>query len=174
MFKRFHLNNKKILLLIGVFAGVILSVVTVKVLDYTDSPEFCSSCHIMTQAHTSFTDSNHAELACADCHLPHDTLVNKYVNKAKAGIGHVYFNTLGVEQIPKVLHTTENSKEIITENCISCHKNTLDNVSHDAKDSCSSCHEAVPHNSDFKTEDYFKPPKSKELLERKGGTMENG
>lgn len=174
MFQKFRSMNKKLLLFIGVFLGIILSVVTVKGLAYTDSPEFCSSCHIMTQVYDSFTDSNHAELACSDCHLPHDSIVNKYVQKAKSGIGHVYYNTLGADDIPKVLHTTENSQEIINENCISCHENTLKNVSHDAKDSCSSCHEAVPHGSDFKTEDYFKPAKPGELIENKGGTWDNG
>lgn len=174
MGKRFPMVNKKMLLFVGVFVGIILSVVTVKVLAYTDSPEFCSSCHIMTQVHESFTDSNHADLACGDCHLPHDNIVNKYVFKAKSGIGHVYYNSLGADKIPKVLLATEGTKEIMTDNCLGCHESTLDNVSHDAKDSCSSCHEAVPHGSDFKTEDYFKPAKPGELLEKKGGTWDNG
>lgn len=174
MFKRLFAIDKRILVVVGVFLGIVLSIVTAKTLAYTDSAEFCSSCHIMTNVYDSFTESNHAELACADCHLPHDTVVNKYVNKAKSGIGHVYYNTLGVEKIPNVLHAVENSETIINQNCIDCHQNTLNNVSHDAKDSCSSCHEAVPHGADFKTEDYFKPAKSGELLENKGGTMKNG
>jgi cytochrome c nitrite reductase small subunit len=174
MLKKLLGIDKKMLLFIGVFAGIIVSVVTVKTLAYTDSPEFCSSCHIMTEVHDSFSDSNHAGLACGDCHLPHENMVDKYTYKAKAGMTHVYFNTLGEAKIPKVLHATENSEEVINENCISCHENTLDNVSHDAKDSCSSCHQAVPHGKGFKTEDYFKPPKPGELLENKGGTMNNG
>lgn len=174
MIKKFLSIDKKVLILIGVFFGIILSVVTAKTLAYTDSPEFCSSCHIMTNVYESFSESNHAELACADCHLPHDSVVNKYVNKAKSGIGHVYYNTLGADKIPKVLHETENSTEIIKENCIGCHQNTIENVSHDAKENCTSCHESVPHGSDFKNEDYFKPAKSGELLEIKGGNMNNG
>lgn len=172
--KKFLSKNKHWLLFIGVFVGIGLSVVTAKALEYTDSAAFCSSCHIMTEVYESHANSTHAELLCADCHLPHDSIMNKYVNKAKSGIGHVYYNTLGVEKIPTVLHPTDHSKEIITQNCIDCHQSTLDNVSHDAKDSCSSCHEAVPHGSDFKTEDYFKPPKSGELLKNKGGTYDNG
>lgn len=172
--KKFLSLDKRMLLFIGVFTGIILSVVTVKGLAYTDSPGFCGSCHIMNNVHDSFASSTHAELACSDCHLPHDSLVNKYVNKAKAGVGHVYFNTLGESKIPEVLHTTDNSKEIINENCIDCHKSTIDNIAHDAKDSCSSCHQSVPHGSDFKTEDFFKPAKPGELLENKGGTMNNG
>lgn len=174
MLKKILAIDKRLLLFIGVFVGIVFSVVTVKTLAYTDSAEFCSSCHIMTNVYESFSDSNHAELACADCHLPHDTLVNKYINKAKSGIGHVYYNTLGVEKIPGVLHETDNSTSIINQNCIDCHQNTVENISHDAKENCSSCHEAIPHGSDFKTEDYYKPSKSGELLENKGGTYNNG
>lgn len=174
MLKKIFSIDKKLLLVVGVFVGIIISVVSVKTLAYTDSADFCSSCHIMTQVHDSFADSTHAKLACSDCHLPHDTIVNKYTNKAKAGIGHVYYNTLGSDKIPEVLHATTNSQEVINQNCIDCHESTLKNVSHDAKDSCSSCHQAIPHGKGFKTEDYFKPPKSGELLETKGGSMNNG
>ncbi|MDQ0154112.1 cytochrome c3 family protein [Robertmurraya andreesenii] len=168
------LKNKKMLLFIGVFVGIILSVVTVKGLAYSDSPEFCSSCHLMTQVHDSFADSNHADLACGDCHLPHDNIVHKMTEKAKAGMGHIYYNTLGVEKIPGVLHATENSEKIIKENCVSCHENTVKNVSHDAKEDCTDCHQSVPHGKNFKTEDYYKPAKPGELLENKGGNWNNG
>lgn len=169
MFKKLLGIDKKLLLFIGVFAGIVASVATVKVLAYTDSPEFCASCHIMESAYTSFMDSTHAELACGDCHLPHDSMVNKYVFKAKSGIGHVYYNTLGEEDIPNVLLPTEGSKEAINGNCIECHESTLQNVSHDAKDNCSDCHRAVPHGKGFKTEEFNHPPVSGELLKNKGG-----
>lgn len=167
-------SNKKMLVLIGVFAGIILSVVTVKGLAYTDSSEFCSSCHIMTQAHDSFADSVHADLACAECHLPQDSVVSKYVSKTKTGLGHLYYNTFGEGKIPEILHATENTQDIVNQNCIDCHESTLGTVSHDAKDSCSDCHSGVPHGSDFKTEDYFKPAKPGELLNTEGGIIGNG
>jgi cytochrome c nitrite reductase small subunit len=174
MLKKLLAIDKRLLLLIGLFVGIIVSVVTVKTLAYTDSAEFCKSCHIMNNVYDSFKDSTHAELACGDCHLPHDSLVSKYTFKAKSGLGHVYYNTLGEEKIPGVLHPTKASKEAINHNCMNCHKSTLENVSHDAKDSCTECHQSVPHGKGFKTEDYFKAPKPGELLENKGGTMNNG
>jgi cytochrome c nitrite reductase small subunit len=163
-----------VLLFMGVLAGLVISTVTAKTLEYTDSAEFCQSCHIMNNVYDSFTDSTHAELSCGSCHLPHDSLVSKYTFKAKSGIGHVYYNTLGAEKIPGVLHPTDGSKEAINRNCISCHNSTLDNVSHDAKESCTSCHQSVPHGKGFKTEEFHKAPKPGELLENKGGTMNNG
>lgn len=174
MLKKLLAIDKRLLLLVGLFVGIIISVVTAKGLAYTDSAEFCKSCHIMNNVYDSFVDSTHAELACADCHLPHDSLVSKYTFKAKSGIGHVYYNTLGAEKIPGVLHPTEGSKEAINSNCMSCHKSTLDNVSHDAKETCTECHQSVPHGKGFKTEDFYKAPKPGELLEDKGGTMNNG
>jgi cytochrome c nitrite reductase small subunit len=174
MLKKLLAIDKRLLLLMGLFVGIIISVVTVKGLAYTDSAEFCKSCHIMNNVYDSFVDSTHAELACADCHLPHDSLVSKYTFKAKSGLGHVYFNTLGEEDIPGVLHPTDGSKKAINHNCMSCHKSTLDNVSHDAKETCTECHQSVPHGKGFKTEDFYKPAKPGELLEDKGGTMNNG
>ncbi|PLR79461.1 nitrate reductase [Bacillus sp. V3-13] len=174
MLRKFFAIDKRLLLFIGVFAGIIVSAVTVKTLAYTDSADFCQSCHIMTNVHESFTDSTHAKLACADCHLPHESKAGKLMYKAKAGMTHVYYNTIGSSKVPDVIHATESSGEVINQNCIDCHESTLDNVSHDAKDSCSSCHQAVPHGKGFKTEDFDKPPKPGELLKNKGGTMDNG
>ncbi|NMD72163.1 nitrate reductase [Bacillus sp. DNRA2] len=174
MLKKLLAIDKRLLLVIGLFVGIIASVVTVKTLAYTDSPDFCQSCHIMNNVHDSFVDSTHAELACGDCHLPHDSLVSKYTFKAKSGLGHVYFNSLGEKDIPEVLHPTKSSQEAINHNCVSCHSSTLDNVSHDAKESCTKCHQSVPHGKGFKTEDFYKAPKSGELLENKGGSVDNG
>ncbi|WP_070120485.1 NapC/NirT family cytochrome c [Bacillus marinisedimentorum] len=169
MLKKLLGIDKKILLLVGVFTGIVLSVLTVKTFAYTDSPEFCQSCHIMTSVHESFEASTHATLACNDCHLPHENVAKKLTYKAKAGLGHMYFNTLGTEKIPDVLHATAGSSEVINENCLDCHEATLDNVSHDAKDNCVDCHQAVPHGDDFKTDEFHKPPQSGALLEKKGG-----
>lgn len=174
MLKKLLAIDKRLLLLIGLFVGIIASVVTAKTLAYTDSAEFCKSCHIMNNVYDSFVDSTHAELACADCHLPHDSLVSKYTFKAKSGIGHVYFNSLGEAKIPEVLHPTQGSEEAINSNCVSCHSSTLDNVSHDVKESCIKCHQSVPHGKGFKTEDFYKAPKPGELLEDKGGSKDNG
>ncbi|MFE8703351.1 cytochrome c3 family protein [Cytobacillus sp. FJAT-54145] len=174
MLKKLFSIDKKLLILIGVFTGIVISAVTAKTLAYTDSADFCQSCHIMNNVHASFTDSTHAKLACNDCHLPHETKVGKLAYKAKAGMSHMYYNTIGSEKIPDVLHATDNSMEVIQQNCVDCHESTLDNVSHDSKDSCMSCHQEVPHGKGFKTEDYFKPPKPGELLEDKGGTLDNG
>lgn len=153
--------DKKILLftLIGVFVGIVLFAGTAGTLKATDTGEFCSSCHIMGTVYETFSNSNHASLTCNDCHLPNDNYVSKLTEKAKAGMGHMYMNTLGASKIPDVLHATENSQEIINKNCISCHEPSLTNVEHSgAYDSCIDCHRQVPHNKgDFRPAEWYEP-----------------
>lgn len=161
--------NKKVLFLIAVIAGILLSLLTVKTMAYTDSPGFCKTCHIMESEYTSFENSTHAELSCNECHLPHDSIVHKLFFKGRAGMTHVYFNSLGTKKIPKVIHATDRTMDAVNDNCIRCHQSTLTNVSHDAKDNCTTCHRLVPHGNDFKDKTYNEAPKSGELLKHKGG-----
>ncbi|AZU63668.1 NapC/NirT family cytochrome c [Neobacillus mesonae] len=169
MFKKLFKMPKKWLLVLALIVGVFLSFSTVKSMDYLDSPGFCQNCHTMQSQYASFMDSTHAELQCNDCHLPHKSEAGKLFFKGRAGMTHIYYNTLGKNQIPDVIHATERTKGIMNDNCISCHKSTLTNVSHDAKDSCTSCHTTVPHGKGFKDDHYNKPPVSGELLKNKGG-----
>ncbi|SDY99017.1 cytochrome c nitrite reductase small subunit [Evansella caseinilytica] len=152
-----RLDKKRLLLvLIGVFLGIVVFAGTSATMKATDSGEFCSSCHIMNTAYETFAASNHATLSCNDCHAPRDSFSEKIVFKAKAGMGHVYMNTLGSEKIPDVLHATAESQEVINQNCISCHEPSLQNVAHDVKDSCIDCHRQVPHmNGDFRPAEWF-------------------
>ena len=129
----------------GIFAGVILSAVGLTVIESTDSPEFCSSCHIMDSAFGSFQESSHAHLDCNDCHAPTDSFLTKMTFKARTGAGHIYYNTVGRGSIPDVLHATTDSVDVVNINCISCHEPSMRLISHDAKETCSDCHRSVPH-----------------------------
>lgn len=161
--------DKRLLVVIAVFAGILISVLSAKTLAYTDSPDFCSSCHIMDDVYDSMMASTHAGLSCSDCHLPQDNIFNKYTFKVKSGLSHVYYNTIGTSKIPDVLHANTASQEAIDSNCISCHEQTVLNVDHAAKDSCMDCHREVPHGKLFKTPDFYEPPKTGELIKNKGG-----
>jgi cytochrome c nitrite reductase small subunit len=130
---------------VGIVAGVILGGVSMTVIESTDSPEFCSSCHIMDSAFGSFTESNHAHLDCNDCHAPTESFLLKMTFKARAGAGHMYMNTIGRGEIPDVLHATSGSVDVVNDNCIKCHQPRLALVDHDAKERCADCHRSVPH-----------------------------
>ncbi|OIJ14698.1 nitrate reductase [Anaerobacillus alkalilacustris] len=147
MIKRFkEMNNKALLfVLLGVLIGVVVYAGSVTAIKATDTGEFCSSCHVMDTVYEAFTNSPHARLDCNDCHAPTDSIVEKMVFKAKAGLGHIYMNTIGASKIPDVLHATEDSVDVINKNCISCHSYTIENVSHDSKGTCIDCHRQVPH-----------------------------
>ncbi|WP_257822753.1 cytochrome c3 family protein [Salipaludibacillus agaradhaerens] len=159
-FKELIVRKKLLLVLSGIFIGIVLFAGTVGSMKATDSPEFCSTCHIMDDYYDSFMDSNHATLSCNDCHAPNDSLTAKLVFKAKAGASHMYMNTLGSDQIPDNIHATAQSQEVIDKNCITCHEAGLENVAfHDVKEGgCVDCHRHVPHgNGGHKPEDWFDP-----------------
>jgi hypothetical protein len=92
------------------------------VIEQTDSPEFCNSCHIMDSAFGSFQESNHAHLDCNDCHAPTDSLLTKMSFKARAGAGHMYMNTIGRGEIPDVLHATSELRRRRERQLHQCHE----------------------------------------------------
>jgi cytochrome c nitrite reductase small subunit len=82
---------------------------------------------------------------CNDCHTPHD-LIPKYFVKARSGFNHVTAFTLG--EIPNAIRAKESSREIIQENCIRCHSETVSNIADgqmDAERYCFECHRDVAH-----------------------------
>lgn len=164
MFKRCkRVDNKLLLLLsIGVLAGILLTVGTNAAIHATDTPEFCSTCHVMNIAAESFSESSHAHLECNDCHTPHDSFAKKIIFKTEAGFHDIYVNTFKSEEIPTVFHANEKTKVVVQQNCISCHQSTLQNVSPTAKDSCIDCHRYVPHGKGrFEHADWFEPENTK-------------
>lgn len=156
-----HINRKAVLfMLAGVFIGIALFAGTSSAMKVTDSAEFCSGCHVMDPAYETFNQSNHATLACNDCHAPTDSTVSKMAFKARAGASHVYMNTVGQDDIPDVLKAKDHSLEVVEANCISCHEAGLSNVEyHDVKEGgCIDCHRGVPHgNRMYKPDDWFVP-----------------
>ncbi|MCD8511579.1 MAG: NapC/NirT family cytochrome c [Bacillus sp. (in: Bacteria)] len=128
--KKLKLDRKLLLFtVIGAFIGIALFAGTATTLEATDTGEFCSTCHIMERAYETFSNTNHSVLKCNDCHLPHDNTVSKLTFKAKAGMSHMYMNTLGSNQVPDVIRAKEESTEVVLENCLRCHEPSVENVS---------------------------------------------
>lgn len=61
--------NKKVLLIIGGFALFFL-VGFIFFFEFSTSPQFCRSCHIMKPYYESWKTSKHKRIACVDCHYP--------------------------------------------------------------------------------------------------------
>jgi cytochrome c nitrite reductase small subunit len=111
-----------------------------------DDPAACNNCHVMDTAYESWYHSGHAKWAtCNDCHTPHQ-LIPKYIVKADAGFRHVSAFMLG--DIPPAIRARESSRQIIHENCIYCHRSTVEDVIAGPMDFdlyCFECHREVAH-----------------------------
>ncbi len=134
---------------VGAFFGMAVYVANMSnALSYlSDEPEACINCHVMTPQYASWKHSSHASISCNDCHVPHDSTLRKYFFKAKDGARHSYLFTLRKES--QVMRTTEESAEVIQENCIRCHEGVVEEAmtpkGHDFERSCIECHREVPH-----------------------------
>lgn len=128
-----------------------------KALSYLSTdPKACINCHVMNTHYATWQHSSHARTAtCVDCHLPHDTFINKYTAKARDGWNHtVAFTANTFEQN---LEISDDGASRVQSNCISCHA-TLTAVIiansdkyHDfagiprTDRKCWDCHRDVPH-----------------------------
>jgi len=83
-------------------------------LEYSTSPRFCNSCHIMKPFVKAWKESTHSEIGCVECHYPPDE----------------YWRTKfqAVSQVAAWLTGTYSTKpyaEIDDANCLSCHTTRL-------------------------------------------------
>ncbi len=108
----------------------------------TDEAVFCASCHVMSEAAWSHSQSVHAKLACNECHAPHN-IISKIPFKAVAGSTDIYKNFF--TQVKDVIHASEKTKDVVQENCRRCHYMTNSKVAMDVKPYCVDCHRSIPH-----------------------------
>ncbi len=82
-----------IILIVGVFVGLILAYISAGIIDSTSKPEFCASCHTMKPMADSFKISVHgannkhgfSAEHCTDCHLPQKSLSGYLIAKGLSG-----------------------------------------------------------------------------------------
>jgi cytochrome c nitrite reductase small subunit len=111
-----------------------------------DDPTTCNNCHVMDAVYEGWYHGGHKLVAtCNDCHTPHD-LIPKYFVKARSGFNHVSAFTIG--HLPDPLRAKTESREIVQQNCMRCHEETVSMVADGLKDSgryCFECHRHVAH-----------------------------
>ena len=113
------------------------------------APETCANCHVMDSQYENWYHAPHEKFTeCVDCHLPHDNVVVYYLEKGRQGAKDVYAFTTG--NIPIAIRASEKTKNLIQENCIRCHQDTVENIvmgsgmqSFDRY--CWECHRSVAH-----------------------------
>ncbi len=97
----------------------------------------------MNQAAITHKMSNHAKLACNECHAPHN-LVEKLPFKAFTGTKDIYLNMFGSLEEP--IEAGEDTRQVVNNNCKICHANTNTLVSSmEAKGVRTDCHRNVQH-----------------------------
>ena len=144
------------LIIIGIIIGFgIFTFHISKAASYlNEKPETCINCHVMNSLYASWSHSSHRERTnCVDCHMPHDNIVNKYWVKSRDGMKDVYKFTFRMER--DVPRATDESRKIIQENCVRCHKSMIKSVNPimtgimmDTEwngTQCWDCHRQIPH-----------------------------
>lgn len=113
----------------------------------SDDPKACANCHVMREMYDDWNRApHHAVAVCNDCHTPHSSLIAKYAVKALNGYRHSKAFTLN--EIPDPIRITEFDRQIVQDNCVSCHADIVSQVLHAiSKDSigCLPCHTGVGH-----------------------------
>jgi cytochrome c nitrite reductase small subunit len=87
----------------------------------SDDPRACINCHIMNDQFNSWSSSSHhARAGCNDCHVPHDSIVSKYLVKAEHGYRHSKGFTF--QDFHEPIQITKASRDVVIENCVRCHE----------------------------------------------------
>ncbi len=117
--------------ILGFFIAIILSLVTASKVKSTGAVKFCASCHEMNLFHDTWAESSHGvnqkgviKAKCADCHLPHDGIVDYLITKSKAGIHDYLAHLKGkkTDWISKWKNRGPHAHGAYESGCRKCHK----------------------------------------------------
>jgi len=140
----------KIALIVGIASLLLVIAVGLYVTDFTaylgNNPATCNNCHVMDAVYESWYHAGHKSWAnCNDCHTPH-AFIPKYIVKAQSGYHHVTAFIFG--DIPLAIRAKDSSREVVQENCVRCHAETVAAMLEGASEFdryCFDCHRSVAH-----------------------------
>ncbi|MFP4072244.1 MAG: cytochrome c nitrite reductase small subunit [Desulfovibrionales bacterium] len=108
----------------------------------TETPEFCSSCHVMqSQYEAWFHEGAHRSAQCVDCHLPHDNVFMYYLWKSIDGMRDIIVFHSGT--VPETIEISDHGQEVLQGNCVRCHETTVWRI--DKERNCWDCHRRLSH-----------------------------
>ena len=158
----------------GIFlGGVVAMAAFVQFVDYTNTMGFCISCHEMRDiVYEEFRKSVHfanrtgVEVACANCHVPHNNLVNLVVAKTLA-TRELYHHIVGTSDTPEKFEARRlqmaqrvwaTMKATDSRECRSCHKTYAMDFDKqrprsvgqhksavESRETCIDCHKGIAH-----------------------------
>ncbi len=137
------------IIVLAVIAGFIAIAVVIfllhgppQLLAKSESPDFCSQCHVMESQYESWMHQGaHRRKLCVDCHLPNDNAAVHYVWKSIDGLKDVLFFYSGMT--PEHIELSSHGADVVRANCIRCHESTVSMISHERK--CWDCHRRIMH-----------------------------
>jgi cytochrome c nitrite reductase small subunit len=140
----------KIVVAIGVITLVAVAAVGMYATNFTaylgNDPATCNNCHVMDAVYENWYHAGHGKVAvCVDCHTPH-AFIPKYFVKAMSGFRHVSIFSFG--KIPVAFRALESTDNIVQENCIRCHSETVSAILDNPMPMdryCFDCHRDASH-----------------------------
>lgn len=127
---------------LGAAAGAFLMLGPPGLLAKSETPEFCSSCHVMEAEYEAwFHEGAHRRINCVDCHLPHQNVAAHYVWKSIDGMKDVMIFYSG--RVPETIKISQHGQNVLQANCIRCHEMAVDRIDNDRL--CWSCHRRLAH-----------------------------
>lgn len=148
----------------GLIIGVALSLGSAEIIEHTSGAEFCSRCHSMQGVTAAWHEDTHGgnnkngtKAKCADCHLPHDSVVHYVSAKAYTGVKDVLGELFWADSFDWVGNLEKREEFTYSTGCQKCHD--LEAIRYEIpkaylahKDfktgkvtSCIHCHEHVGH-----------------------------
>ncbi len=110
-------------------------------------PQTCNNCHVMDSQYENWFYAAHKHWAeCADCHIPHDNFIAYYFYKGKSGMKDVF--SFVTASYPVAIRANEETQEIVQDNCIRCHEDTVESIVMTAQPydrDCWDCHRDIAH-----------------------------
>jgi len=137
--------------LVGTAIGMVtFAVAYAEVPSYFGSdPTTCTNCHVMQPQYNAWKAGGHANVAtCNDCHLPHGSVIAKYIVKAEDGMLHGSKFTLG--NYPVNIQIRDSSLATTNGACLYCHEPMVENLfitmgTDRTEKTCTRCHAGVGH-----------------------------
>jgi len=123
--------SSKIILIVGIFSGLLLYFAGKKATEYTSTDQFCHSCHIHPHAEASWKLSTHYNnkrgvvVHCVDCHLPpkgFPYLREKVITGTRDVYGKLFKDPSKINWEAKA-QLEHAKKTVYKESCIHCHQN---------------------------------------------------
>lgn len=123
-------------------AGVFMLFGPPKMIELTETPQFCGLCHSMKPQHEAWAHSAHRAARCIDCHLPNDNAVNHYFWKSIDGNKDVFYEFSGLREHDEI-KLSAHGHRVLQSNCIRCHEEYVSRI--DNKRACIDCHPTAGH-----------------------------